>query len=368
MKINKLISIFICMLLLLTLGLTGCSSGNNPAAPATPATSSGSTAPAAPAQTYSMDVSCMFSYPDPLCYTLDDFKANVEKKTGGRIEVNLFFDGVLGNGDEENALMVAQNSVQMSTCPMFTLASLNPELTKFCVIDAPYVLQSTQELNAFGDSDIFASMLDELLEKTDNQVRGYRIWNIGWTLVGSNKPLHTLQELNGHKIRAAPNTVRLQALNYYGAIVTVIPFGEVYTALQQGTVDGASTSLPYWKSNRFAEVVKYVLHAKHSLNTHMPIVNNTWYSSLPADLQKILDECIDELTDATRIKQQEFEDEVFDYCREHTTFSEATVEQMQVYSEDLRYVQTEFADLMGGEEFIAETNAWFAEWRKNNPV
>jgi len=104
----------------------------------------------------------------------------------------------------------------------------------------------------------------------------------------SNRPIHSPEDLRGLRIRTMENPIQLAIWNELGASPTPIAFAELYTSLQQGTVDAQENPLELVTMMRFHEVQDYVTLTNHLFQTGQAIMSPRFYHSLPVDLQAVV--------------------------------------------------------------------------------
>ena len=106
----------------------------------------------------------------------------------------------------------------------------------------------------------------------------------------ANKAIRKVEDLNGLKMRAPNIPIFVEMFKALGANPTTINFQEIYSALQQGVVDGEENPIPAIWAQRFYEVNKYISVTHHILQSNIIIVNDKFFLSLPEDLQKVVKE------------------------------------------------------------------------------
>lgn len=108
----------------------------------------------------------------------------------------------------------------------------------------------------------------------------------------TNKPIKTPADLKGMRIRTPPAPIWQESVRALGAVPTALNFGEIYTALQQGAVEGAELVYDNITAGKLYEVLKYVDETGHFLLINFQVISNKWFNKLPAEYQKILvEEC-----------------------------------------------------------------------------
>lgn len=302
---------------------------------------------------YEMKISHLTSEIDPLHIGYEYLKESLDKKTDGRIKVTIYPNKSIANSDREQAEMVQNNLAQMGTAPAYTLAALNEELKEFFIYDYPYLMSDSKTLYDFADSEIGERMLSKLKDKTG--IKGYPGFHIGWVKVSSNsKPILKPSDINNLKIRTTSSNMYMELMKAFGAYPTPISYGELFTALQQKTVDGMMTTTSLYVSDRFYEVQKYMGAIDPFTIFHYPMISGTWYDSLPEDLKTIFDECMYEYIDYMRVLEDEKEIKSINELREKgMEVIEYTDEEKQAFK-DLGMPLNEQFKKIAGEDFVDE--------------
>ncbi|MBT9245911.1 DctP family TRAP transporter solute-binding subunit [Gemmobacter fulvus] len=206
------------------------------------------------------------------------FAADVAEKTEGRVKIEIFAGGQLGN--EKDMIEGLQfGAVQGGVIGGGSFQSIEP---KMGIIEMPYAWASREQAFAALDGDLgahLAGLLDgkgvKLLAWWEN---GYR------NVTNSKRPITTPTDLAGLKIRVTPDKVRLATFEALGAQPAPLAFGELYSALQQGVFDAQENPLAIIHSSSFFEVQKYVSMTNHVWGSAALVVSSiTWNSLSPED-------------------------------------------------------------------------------------
>lgn len=273
-------------------------------------------------------------------------KQILEEQSGGRIQVTIYPNKQISSSDTENAEKVQQNVVQMSSVPTSALTSL-ASIDGYKVLEYPYLFSDDEALNKVLDSDLMQQLSDQLNEKTG--IKAYGGFNIGWLRVSNKKgPVTSPADLTGLKIRTMTSDLQMACMNAWGASATPLSFGEVFTALQQGTVDGVMTTSVLHVSERYYEVEKFITCTDAIPNVHIPIVNGSWYASLPADLQEVFDACVTDYMDHVRALENAAQDQSLkDLEAEGMTVTTLTPEEKQAFVDATSGILEANKDLAG---------------------
>lgn len=208
----------------------------------------------------------------------------VKQRTNGRVEIRLHPVGALG-GDREVIEGVQIGTVEMTVASTSIFANFAPDLE---VLDIPFL---------FRDFDHAMGVLEgpvgrELMAKLDARgFKGLGFGGIGFRqLTNSRRPVSGVDDVKGLKIRTQENKIHLQVWRALGALPTPMAIPEVFTALQQGVVDGQENPIGAIINNRFGQVQKYLTISNHAFTPLALVVNPAAYAALSAGDKKVLDE------------------------------------------------------------------------------
>ena len=219
-------------------------------------------------------------------------KEILEERSKGRIKVTLYKGKSMAQSDTELGEIVRQNTVQMVPVPTHTLSAM-ANIPQYSVFEFPYLFTDWNEIYKLLDSDL-AKSWSKALER-DAGVVVYEGFVKGWLSIGTKKgPINTPADLKGLKIRTMSTDMQMGLISALGASPTVVAYGELYTAQQQGTVDGMLTATTLYKTDKFAEVIDHLSIIRATAHFHLPTINKKWLDSLPADLRAVFDECMKE--------------------------------------------------------------------------
>jgi len=185
------------------------------------------------------------------------FKAELEKLAPGRFKVELFPGGSLG-GEREMAESVQLGSLEMAITGTAVIGNFVPEMM---VADIPFLFRDYPHARAVMDGPVGQKLLAKMREKG---LVGLAFGEVGFRhLTDSKRPIKTLEDLKGLKIRTMENSIHLTAFRALGAQPTPMSWTEVLTALQQGTIDGQENPLSVIVSSKLWESQKYITLSNH---------------------------------------------------------------------------------------------------------
>ena len=215
------------------------------------------------------------------------FKAFVEDWSNGNVLVENFPEGQLG-GDRDAIEGVKLGTIQMTCASAGIYATLAPKLG---VTSLPYVFKNFEEVWAFLDSDINKE-IDNTLIPEGLRILGY--FDNGFRcLTNSKRPINTVEDVKGLKIRTPENPVLLATINQLGASASPLPWPELYMALQQGAFDGEENPIPLIYSAKLYEVQKYLAIDNHVFDAMPVTINEKFWQGLTEKEQEIVQLAMD---------------------------------------------------------------------------
>lgn len=211
---------------------------------------------------------------------------------GDKAEVQVFGSSQLGNDTELlQKLKLGQVTFALPSSVMSSVAEV------FGVFEMPYIIKSRDHMRK-----VQAAILDSKLQPAV-EAKGYRIiglWENGFRNITNNtRPINKPEDLQGIKLRTPKGAWRLKMFQLYGANPTPMAFSEVFTALQTGVIDGQENPYAQIWSAKFQEVQKYLSITGHVYTPAYALVSEKHFSALPADVQKVLNDCAASTQDFT---------------------------------------------------------------------
>jgi len=205
----------------------------------------------------------------------------IKSKIPGKYDIQAYANSQLGD-DVRATEACRMGTLEMVSTSASPLTGLVPE---FSVFDLPFIITSDKAADAVYDGPVGAKLakaLDPkglvLLAYLEN---GFR------QLTNSVHEVKSPADLKGLKIRTMQNPIHLDAFKALGANPTPMPFSEVFTAMQQKTIDGQENPVPTIYLSKFYEVQKYVTLTGHVYGPHLLLINKNLFDSFPAADQKI---------------------------------------------------------------------------------
>lgn len=210
------------------------------------------------------------------------FKELVEERTQGNVKIDIFPNNQLGTGERD-----ILEGLQLGTIDMY-VGSTGPVggfEKRFLIFDFPFLFQNKAHVYSVLDGEIGRHILGLLESKG---IRGLAWMENGFrNLTNSKRPVNGLGDIAGLKIRTQENKVHMAMWRLLGADPTPMAWSEVFTALQQGTIDGQENPIPVIYTSKLFEVQKYLALTQHVFSPAMIAVAQPVFMSLPKEYQTI---------------------------------------------------------------------------------
>ncbi|MFH1651861.1 MAG: TRAP transporter substrate-binding protein [Chloroflexota bacterium] len=205
----------------------------------------------------------------------------VEARSGGRIKFEYFPGAQLGKSPEL-VEMARTGAIEVSPNALLYLSSMIPDVG---ALDLPFLWDSSL--------DAWLAYHGPAIAYIENKMEAAGMKSIGWTCYGprddaTTRPVTKVEDYKGLKIRVAPSPVYIKTWESWGAKPISVPMGEVFTALEAGTVDGVSFDAETLLTQKFYEVAPNILLSGWVYTFTVYGTNKAWFDSLPKDLQDIV--------------------------------------------------------------------------------
>lgn len=280
--------LIVCLMLVLAIALAACGNNNSgtptPAAPSGGGSTSGTpSSNAAPKEIVLGHVYAEDHNANQACILFKEF---IEKESNGAMTVNIQPNSVLG-GDEDMLEMCADGTV---TLMIPSVASIETYASDWSVLSLPYLYSSVDGAYQAMDGAV-GDYMKATLDGTDFVCVGFNS-NGTRNMTNNVHPITGLADLKGLKMRVMNSSTYIKWMNALGANATPMGFNEVFTALQQGTVDGQENAAGISHTSGFSEVQKYFSLTEHVYDMNAIICSRLFYDALTADERALFDEGI----------------------------------------------------------------------------
>ncbi len=273
----------------------------------------------------------------------EKFKQLAEQMTKGKVKVEIYPNSQLYK-DREEIEALQSGAVQMLAPSMAKFGPMGAR--EFELFDLPFLFPDQEVLHRVMDGEVGKKLFAKLDTKG---VTGLAYWDNGFKQMSSNKPMHHVADFSGLKMRIQSSKVLTAQMKALGANPQVMAFSEVYTALQQGVVDGTENPVSNFYTQKMNEVQKHMTMSNHGYLGYAVIVNKAFWDGLPADIRSELTEAMKEATAYERSIAQSDNDDALAkvIAAKTTTVYELTPAEREEWKKALLPVHKEFEDVIG---------------------
>lgn len=279
MKMKKWLTVF-CLVMVLVIALAGCSGNGGDVTPDPDDDDDGDDVKVDPIVLTAADVVAPEAH---LGQAMDFFAEKVFELSEGKVKVDVYHGGALGN--ERDILEgVLAGSIHFAAPGGGVLGIFYPPSEIFTY---PYLFKDRDHADR-----VWKAMLPEFsaeLERSSG-FKGLTTWNRPARQLSASKPVNTVDDMKGLKVRVPETKMWMQTFERFGANPTPLAFTEVYTALQTGLIDGQDNPIILTYNSGFFEVNKYFNLIEHMMQDNILVTNSAWFVNLDADLQEAISE------------------------------------------------------------------------------
>lgn len=212
---------------------------------------------------------------------LNEWAADALEKTDGRLVLQVMGSSQLG-GERDYVEGMQLGSIEMCQVSSGPVASFLPD---FNLLSFPYFFEDYAAMEEVFNGEVSEYLFDQL---ETMGIKGLTWFTNGYRSVYSNKEVHKPEDLNGLKIRVMESNLMIETLNAMGASAMPMAYSELYSAIQQGVMDGAENSLGNIMADKYYEICKNVSLTEHFAPPGVVAISMETYNKLPADLQEYL--------------------------------------------------------------------------------
>ncbi|PWK76707.1 TRAP transporter substrate-binding protein [Aminobacter sp. AP02] len=211
----------------------------------------------------------------PQAVAMKKFAEDVAKATENRVEIQVFDGGILGGDDK------MLQATQSGTLELYVggVAPLSGKIKEVQIFDFPFMFANREEASAVLNGPVGRKMLDRMSE--------IGLTGLAWSefgfrnLTNSVKPIKSVDDISGLKLRVMQNPVALDTWKTLGANAVTMSFSEVFSALETKALDGQENPLAHIYANRIYEVQKYITLTNHVYSPVAIVASKTWFDALP---------------------------------------------------------------------------------------
>lgn len=229
------------------------------------------------------------------------FAQLLDEMSEGKIQVEPCGGSILG-GDRETVEGVGLGTFEMCNIATGTVANFSEA---FFPLDLPYIVTDRETAYSVLDGEEGQEVLATL---ENSGIKGLSFWELGFRdLYNGKKEIAHPEDLKGMKLRVMENDIYISLFNGLGAYATPMSISEVFTALQQGTIDGHDNPIGVTAAGKYYEAVKYCTQTHHVYSATVSMINKDFFESLDPEYQQMILEADAQARDYERKLAQEEE-------------------------------------------------------------
>ena len=279
----------------------------------------------------------------PVALGLAEFERLVEERTDGKVQVEVYNNGTMGSATDY-VVNCQLGTLDMGATNSSVVASFVPELA---ACDIPYIFESYEHADAALTGELGEYFADRVRETMQLETLG--IWEVGFrNLTNSKRPVNSVSDVAGLRIRTMDNPTHLAFWKSMGADPVPMAWGEAYTAMQQGAIDGQENPLSIILGNNVAEVNKYLAITEHVYSSIFIFIGQQSWNKLSAEQQEIVRQAAKEAGEFERQEQRkQAEEAIAKLADQGMTVTYPDKAEFIAASEDFRSEQSaQYADVV----------------------
>lgn len=312
---KRLVALALTLMMVASLAACGNNSAGSTSSPAGSGTAAGGD------QTvYKITYANTVADSNPQAINAKYMAERMSELSGGRIEMTVFNNNKLGAfSDCFQQMQQANGTVQMGDVSSASITQFSELYTPFAL---PFLFSSKeQSFDYFDNGETVKAIEEEFLSETNVRVLGY-FYNDARALTNSKRAVSTPADCAGLKLRVMTSDVYIKTFEALNAAPVSMQFSELFSALQQGAVDGQDNGLILSMDSKFNEVQGYYTDLGHVQDTSVIFISEAFYQSLPEDLQQVVVQAAQEAVEKER---QDYADKLDSYLEEMKKTMEVTI-------------------------------------------
>ncbi len=273
------------------------------------------------------------------------FRDTIAKATNGRIEVQIFPAGQLYRNDQDTIKALRSGAIEGG---MVTTGDLGLFEPAFNLYEAPFLYPDYAHLDAVIDSPVGKEVFDRL-ERLGLKALAHTDAGSAALFI-KPRPVHTVDDLKGMRLRAAAGQIQIKAFELMGVSSIQLPFPDVAPALERGVIDGLVSTPAAASSAKLGELAKNVTWTRHQLFPPVIVVNLAWWNRLPPDLREAVQNAMPAFTREARRINVEAEKKALETLRKQgATIIELTPAAQQGFRARLQPIYADLRQRIGAD-------------------
>jgi len=227
----------------------------------------------------------------PVHKSMERFAELTKEKTDGTVEIEIIPDGVLGD-EREYVESLQKGVLDMAKVSVNSLENFDEVWSIFAL---PYVFDDMEHGQKFMDSPEMEELYQSAVDTMD--ILGLTWYDAGGrNYYTKDKPIEKPEDLEGLTMRVQSSKIQIKTAEYLGGSATPVDFGELYTAIQQGVVDGADNGIVAFTENNLGEVAKHFSFTQHVYSPDILLIKDSLFKDLTPEQQDAVKEAAKEST------------------------------------------------------------------------
>jgi tripartite ATP-independent transporter DctP family solute receptor len=249
----------------------------------------------------------------PTVEATEDMGKALEKATAGRLSIQMF--AAMQLGGEKEAIEQAQvGAIQLARV---SVGALGPVVDDLNVFNLPFLFRNTAHAQKVMDGPIGQELLDKVTNNPQAQLVGLCWMDAGArNMYDSKKPIRTIDDLKGLKMRVMGNPMFVDMMNDLGGNGVAMGYDQVFSALQTGVVNGAENNPPSFVFDNHYQVAKYYTLTEHLIVPEILVFSKRTWSTLSADDQALIKKLARDAQFDERKRWEEYEQKAFDKMKQ----------------------------------------------------
>jgi len=274
----------------------------------------------------------------------DMFKDLVDERLGDKVEVTVYPNASLFDIDEGLEALQSGN-IQMLSGPTAALVGMDPA---YQLYNMPFLFNTTEQLRRFDESEAGLELRSKV-EKNNLKILSMWFGNFK-QITNSKTKIEKPEDLEKLKIRVMAGGLLEDQYTNLGASAVVLPYNELYMALQQGTVDGQENTFTEIAASNLFEVQDYLTVTNHAPGSYPFITNKEFWEELPEDIREELENIILEVTDEVEVVVSDIKEKDFNTIKEtDIEITELNDKELEAFKEAFDPLYDKYRDIIGGE-------------------
>ena len=224
------------------------------------------------------------------------FANKVNEESNGRIHVTVYPAGQLGNAID----LMANVSNGLQDMSIIDIGYLNEYKPEYAMVSLPMMVNSWEQAEKVLDSDECAEMNEEIAKDSNIRIMGW--WWNGFRNMCCKEEINEIADFKGKKFRSPGLDMYLKMFELLDAKPTIIAWGDTYSGLQSGLVDGMETTTEALVTQSFYKIADNIILTRHIFSCNAPIINEQLWKSLSTEDQELLITCMNEVTEELRVE------------------------------------------------------------------